>query len=102
MRIDEPEAERLLKEDLKRFEAAVRRAIEVPLNQHEFDACVSLSFNIGVGAFTNSTFVRKINRGVDKASCFGEEFPRWVNGPDGPLPGLIRRRGAEVDHALDR
>ena len=100
MEITEDEAEMILKEDLKRFEQSVTRLITVPLTQHEFDAVVSFAFNVGTGALQESTFRRRINSGENKAACFREEFPKWVNGPNGPLPGLVRRREAEVKLAL--
>ena len=98
--ITEPEAEALLVKDLKRFEEAVSRIIIVPLTQHEFDAIVSFTFNCGEGALQESTFRRRMNAGEEKPLCFKEEFPKWVKGPNGPLPGLVRRRDAEVDLAL--
>ena len=98
-KITEAEAERLLKEDLHRFEAAVSKCITVPLKQWEFDAIVSFAFNVGASALEHSTFARRMNRGDDKATCFREEFPKWVNGANGPLPGLVRRREAEVQLA---
>ena len=99
MTISQPEAEHLLIQDLHRFEAAVTRLIEVPFTQHEFDATVSFTYNVGEGALSSSTFRRRINAGEDKATCFREEFPKWVNGGNGPLPGLVRRRDAEVELA---
>jgi len=101
MRITEAEAERLLKEDLKRFEQSVTRLITVPFTQHEFDATVSFTFNVGTGSLEHSTFKRRINTGESKPLCFQEEFPKWVNGSDGPLPGLVRRREAEIKLALN-
>ena len=100
MTITEAEAEALLVSDLKRFEEAVSRIIIVPLTQHEFDAIVSFTFNCGVGALQESTFRRRINAGEGKPLCFKEEFPKWVQGSNGPLPGLVRRRDAEVELAL--
>ena len=99
MTITQPEAEQLLIQDLHRFEAAVTRLIEVPFTQHEFDATVSFTYNVGEGALSSSTFRRRINAGEDKATVFKEEFPKWVNGGNGPLPGLVRRRDAEVELA---
>ena len=96
MEITEDEAELLLKEDLGKFEASVRTLISVSLTQHEFDAIVSFTFNVGSGALEQSTFRRRINSGENKAVCFREEFPKWVNGITGPLPGLVSRREAEV------
>ena len=97
--ITQAEADHLLKQDLKRFEDAVNRLIEVPFNQNEFDATVSFTYNCGAGALESSTFRRRINAGEDKATCFREEFPKWVNGGNGPMPGLVRRREAEVQLA---
>ena len=99
MQITEGEAERLLKEDLKRFENTVTRCIKVPLTQYEFDATVSFAFNVGPSALEHSTFCRRMNAGQNKEQCFKEEFPKWVNGSNGPLPGLVRRREAEVELA---
>ena len=99
--ITEDEAERLLKGDLKRFEDAVKMLIRVSLTQHEFDATVSFTFNVGAGSLEHSTFRRRINAGDSKPLCFKEEFPKWVNGNDGPLPGLVSRREAEVKLATE-
>lgn len=56
--------ERVLREDLaNRFEPAVRDAVKKPLKQHQFDALVSLAFNIGTGGFRRSTVVKRINAG---------------------------------------
>ena len=41
-----------------------------------------------------------MNNGEHKPTCFREEFPKWVNGSNGPLPGLVRRRDAEVALAV--
>jgi len=98
--ITEAEAEALLVKDLKRFETAVSRLITVPLSQHEFDAIVSFAFNCGEGALQESTFRKRMNAGEEKPLCFKEEFPKWVKGPNGPLPGLVRRRDAEVALAI--
>ena len=99
MQITEAYAEELLRKDLKRFEDAVERIIKVWLTQLEFDAIVSSAFNVGASALEHSTFARRMNRGDNKTACFEEEFPKWVNGSNGPLPGLVRRREAEVDLA---
>jgi lysozyme len=55
---------RVLREDLaKRFEPAVRDTIKKPLKAHQFDALVSLAFNIGAGGFKRSTVARCLNQG---------------------------------------
>ena len=99
MTITLEKAEQLLVEDLHRFENAVRKLIQVSFTQHEFDATVSFTYNVGEGSLQSSTFRRRINKGDSKPQCFREEFPKWVNGSNGPLPGLVRRRDAEVELA---
>ena len=93
-------ANQLLRDDLERFEQAVQKLITVPLTQSEFDATVSFAFNTGEGALAESTFRKRINAGEDKTICFQQEFPKWVNGSSGPLPGLVKRRDAEIRLAV--
>jgi len=94
--ITEEDAEELLRKDLLWFEQEVSRLINVALTQHEFDAIVSFTFNCGSGALAESTFRRRMNAGESKELCFREEFIRWTSGG---MPGLIRRRDAEVELA---
>jgi lysozyme len=55
---------RLLHEDLAdRFEPAVRDTIKKPLKAHQFDALISLAFNIGAEGFKSSTVARRVNQG---------------------------------------
>ena len=91
--ITEEDAEELLRKDLMWFEQEVCRLINGPLTQQEFDAIVSFTFNVGSGALADSTFRRRMNTGEPKALCFQEEFIRWNSGG---IPGLIRRRDAEI------
>jgi len=98
--ITEPEAEELLRKDLWRFEDAVSSKVKVGLTDNEYAALCSFSFNVGCGAFESSTLLRRLNAGEPKPRVFTEELPKWVNGANGPLPGLVRRRQAEIDLAL--
>ena len=91
--ISQPVADQLLRDDLDRFEKAVITNIDVPLDQFEFDALVSFSFNCGAGALQESTLRKRLNRGEDKATVFSQELPRWTSGG---MAGLVRRRDAEV------
>jgi GH24 family phage-related lysozyme (muramidase) len=53
---------KVLREDLaKRFEPAVRQSVKRPLKTHQFDALVSMAFNIGAGGFRGSTVVKRLN-----------------------------------------
>lgn len=93
MRITPKRALELLREDVKWAEAAVRKHVDVRLNQGEFNALTSFVFNVGAGAFASSTLLRKLNGGDRKGAA--NEFGRWVNGASGPLPGLVVRRQHE-------
>jgi lysozyme len=92
--LTEPQASDLLAKDLERFEADVLGAVDVPLEQNQFDALVSLAFNIGGGAFKGSTLVRMLNE-HDYASA-ADQFLRWDKCNGKPLAGLTRRRQAEA------
>jgi len=85
----------LMQGDLKRFELAVAKLVDVPLDQHEFDALVSLVYNIGVGAYKDSTLLKKINAGagVDEIVL---EWMRWNKAGGKVSQGLINRRKSEV------
>lgn len=75
------------------FEPAVRKAVKVPLNQRQFDAVVSIFYNAGVTALSNSTLVRLLNLG-DFSGAAGQ-FPRWDKSGGAVMKGLQRRREAE-------
>jgi len=79
--------------DLKRFEASVNNLVKVPLSQNQFDALVSLVYNIGSGNFASSTLLKKLNA-KDYAGA-AEQFPRWNKGGRKVMKGLVRRRDAE-------
>jgi GH24 family phage-related lysozyme (muramidase) len=99
MWISKLRAKELLAQDLSRFENAVEGLIDVELNQNEFDALVSFAYNVGEGALGDSTLRSRLNAGEDKCPVFQQELPRWVNGANGPMPGLVRRREAEAELA---
>lgn len=71
----------------------IRQCIEVPLYQHEFDAYVSLAYNIGTGAFCRSTIVKRLNTGDYAGAC--EAIRMWDKAGGRTLPGLTKRREGE-------
>ena len=93
MVITEVQAEQMLAADLVRFERIVERLVRVPLNQGQFDALVSFTYNVGEGNFTKSTLLRKLNAGDSTSAA--EQFSRWINAGGKVLPGLVKRRAAE-------
>lgn len=83
----------LLRADLGTAEAAVNRLVTVPLTQNQFDALVSLVFNIGEGNFSKSTLLRRLNAGEREAAA--GQFGRWNKSKGVELAGLTKRRAAE-------
>ena len=82
-----------LLESTEKHADAIRQCIKVPLYQHEFDAYISLAYNIGTGAFCRSTLVKKLNAKDYAGAC--EEIRRWNKAGGKVLPGLVKRREAE-------
>jgi lysozyme len=87
-RCNEEQAMAWLAEDLQWSEAAVNLA-KVPLTQHQFDALVSFTFNVGQFAFASSTLLRLLNEG-NPPEVVARQFDRW-NIP----PEIISRRMGE-------
>ncbi len=90
----EDQCYRLLVYDLKDAETGVKRLVKVELKQSEFDALVSFAFNLGVGKLGASTLLNKLNMG-DKVGA-ASEFTKWVMAGESKLPGLVKRRQAEM------
>ena len=91
--ISKERAETLLKHVVDNFSVAVEVDIKIEVTQNQFDAMVSLAYNIGLGAFKNSTLLRQLNRGNFVGAS--QEFLRWNKSNGKPLPGLTRRRERE-------
>lgn len=79
----------------KDFANKIFPLIKVEVNQNQFDAMTSLAYNIGVGAFSNSTLLKKVNA-KDFAGA-GDEFLKWDKSNGKPLLGLTRRRQREKE-----
>lgn len=93
--IDSDLADKFLMDDIWNFEECINHLVKVPLNQGQFDALVSFSFNLGQTALENSTLLKLLNSGdYDSAS---HQFERWVRANGVVTSGLVRRRKAEVE-----
>ena len=84
--------------DVQTYEGAVKSCVKVPLFQNEYDAFISLSYNIGTGAFCKSTLVKKLNAGDYEGAC--KQILRWDQFNGKPLSGLTKRRQEEYQKCL--
>lgn len=90
-KITQADAEKFLRADLHTAEEAIRTHVKVPLSQKQFDALVSLIYNIGVGSFYRSTILYHLNAGHYARAA--NHFLDWRNA--GGRPILLERRKIE-------
>ena len=95
MQITKAQALDYLKQDLNVFESAVTNYVKVPLNQNQFDALVSFSFNCGAGALKTSTLLQKLNSSDYNGTA--NEFLKWNKSNGKVLNGLVKRRQEEKE-----
>lgn len=92
-------ASSLLNDDISVYAKCLCNALDqgkASLNDNQWAALVSWTFNIGCGGMSGSTLIRRLNGGEDPNTVAGEELPKWNKGGGRVLPGLVRRRAAEV------
>ena len=87
------QAKEYMRHDLIEFEHTVNSSVKVPPNQNQFDALVSLAYNIGSNAFKSSTLVKKLNTGDYQGAA--DQFNVWVNAGGKRMQGLVNRRDRE-------
>ena len=87
------QAKEYMRHDLIEFEHTVNSSVKVPLNQNQFDALVSLAYNIGSNAFKSSTLVKKLNTGDYQGAA--DQFNVWINAGGKRMQGLVNRRDRE-------
>jgi lysozyme len=79
--------------DMASFERDVRHYVKVPLEQFQFDALTSFTYNVGASNLAKSTLLKKLNaRDYDGAA---QEFKKWNKANGKTLAGLTRRRQSE-------
>lgn len=88
------EAEGLLRQDAAKAAKVVQEAVSAPLRPEQFDALVSLVFNIGGKAFEQSTLLRRLNDG--HCCAVPDEIRRWNRAGGKVVGGLVARRDAEA------
>lgn len=96
LKITLQDAKDIFVRDIVRYEAAVSKALTRTPTQAQFDAMVSLCYNIGPGAFAGSTLVRKFNAG-DVAGA-RKAFGSWIKDNGKVIKGLQNRRADEQNH----
>lgn len=85
-------------QDIQKYEGAVKKCVKVPLYQYEYDAYISLSYNVGTGNFCKSTLVKKLNQEDYSAAC--KEILRWDRAKGKVIPGLTARRQKEYQECI--
>lgn len=94
MVLTKEQAEALLRDDLRLSESAIMRLVNVPLDDNQFAALASFSFNVGIANFERSTLLRLLNRGwYDQVPA---QLQRWNRIGGEVMGGLSRRRAAEA------
>ena len=87
-------ADKLLQWEINK-KSNVLAALNLPLNQNQFDACLSFIYNLGFGAFQKSTLLNKIKLNPNDPTI-KNEFMRWVNNDGKIMQGLVKRRAEEA------
>ena len=88
-----------LGKDVEKFETAVKTCAPVPMYQYEFDAYVSLTYNIGPNAFCKSTLAKKLVQYDYEGAC--KEILRWDKFQGKSLDGLTIRRQEEYKTCMN-
>jgi lysozyme len=91
--ITQAQAEALLRSDIAAAAACVASAVTYAVNQHQFDALVDFTFNVGRTNFVTSTLLKKLNAGDIQGAA--DEFMRWDKSGGRVFDGLVRRRTGE-------
>lgn len=79
-----------------RFARNVDDIITSKPTQNQFNAVVSLAYNIGLGNFQKSTLLKKLNKNPNDKTI-KDEFMKWVNAGGRKLQGLVNRRKKEAE-----
>jgi len=94
--ITEEQAVEFLRHDCEVFERAVTKMVQVPLNQNQFDALISLVYNIGPNNFQKSSVLGSINK-KSSVEEIKKNWALWCRADGKVLKGLVTRRQKEID-----
>ena len=84
----------LLSQDVNPAGQAVNNNVKVTLNQNQFDALVSFTFNVGSGSFNSSTLLKVLNQG--EYDQVPDQLRRWNKAGGKVVQGLVNRRENEI------
>jgi lysozyme len=93
--IPESEGYALLEQDARASQTCVANAVKVSLTDNQTAALISLTYNIGCGAFRGSTLLRKLNEGDADGAAL--EFARWNKSSGQIIQALVERRASEAE-----
>jgi lysozyme len=94
----EAECNAMFEARLGYFAYRVDALIDVQMHPYMHAALTSFTYNVGTGAFKNSTLRRKLNSGDYVGAC--NELPRWNKAGGKVWNGLIKRRDDEKNLCL--
>ena len=97
-RVNRLEALMMLNKSADEHAKGIVQCIKVPISQGEFDAYVSFTYNVGVGAFCRSTLLKKLNQQDYDGAC--KELLRWTQAGGKVYPGLVKRRQQEYNTCM--
>ena len=83
-------ADKIFRNDIKYFETSVNSCLKVKVTQSMFNALVSFTYNVGYGAFKNSSLLKYVNKKQFKKAS--NEFKKWNKCGGKVLNGLVKRR----------
>ena len=78
------------------YQKPVQNLVTSNINQNQFDALVSFTYNVGVGAFSQSTLLKKVNENPNNKEEIKYQLSRWNKAGGSVLNGLINRRNDEI------
>jgi len=93
MTISQKKADALFKHEIETLEGQIDPLIKVPLTSNAYSAIISLNYNIGIGNFSKSTLLKKLNQSLLTEAA--DEFLKWDKQAGETLNGLTRRRKQE-------
>ncbi len=96
-KITDAEIDTLLRKDLQIASDAITKNVNRPLSQNQFNALISLVFNIGAGAFKSSTLLKYLNDGTKSKEDISSAWRAWKKAGGVEQPALVARRQREIN-----